>query len=60
MEAKTDGRPKLFKASQIKNNLAFSGTLDFHDLGNELLPGNLGMICQDSSQNMEDRGRLRG
>ena len=47
---RTEGRSKLFKVSQIKNNFVFSGTLDFCDVGNEFLPGNLGVICQDLSQ----------
>lgn len=39
------GKSKLSKASQIENNLAFSRTLDFCDVGNELFLGNLGVIC---------------
>lgn len=53
--ATTEGRSKLFKASQIKSNLAYSGTLDFCGVGNDLLPGNLGVICQYRSQSMEGR-----
>lgn len=54
---RTAGRSKLFKASQIKNNLVFSGTLDFRDVGNEFLPGNLGVICQDVSQRVGEGGK---
>ena len=55
--AKAEGKSKLFKASQIKNNLALSGTLDFCDVGHELLPGNLGVICQDISQSVGGGGK---
>lgn len=51
------GRSKLFKASQIKNHLVFSGTLDFCDVGNEFLPGNRGVICQDLSQRVGEGGK---
>lgn len=53
--AKTEGRSKLFQVSQIKMILAFSETLDFYDVGNELLPGNLGLICQYSSEYGRER-----
>lgn len=54
--SKDRGRSKLFKASKIKNNLAFSRTLDFYDVGNELLLCNHGVICQCISQSMGGRG----
>ena len=54
---RTAGRSKLFKASQIKDNSVFSGTLDFCDVGNEFLPGNLGAICQDVSQRVGEGGK---
>lgn len=54
--SENQGRSKLFKASQIKNNLAFSGTLGFYDVGNELLLGNHGVIYQYISQSMGGRG----
>ena len=57
---KTEGKYTLLKGRQIKNNLDFSGIPDFYDVENELLPGNVCVICQYLSQSMKGRGNGGG